>query len=268
MRITRSLLGIAFALTLAVGPPFASASPPTQISGNWKSYLQDPYQVYLDMWGLNKPGTSLQSNVDMQVSPSEFPNDTTLRWDVSPDPRWRGVNGYLMLAYGNYSDNAFAIPGGPKSINNVTAMTIDADWVYEGDPSTSMLSETLLTRTEHALGDNASGSLAEVGFASKVSASTKNWANGLPTVGTFTDPDGVAWTVKERTDLQGASYYWAYREGPVDHHGKLYFKSYFTFLVGVGKLTGDEFFNGVAYGVEPVDGAASLTINRFTATYA
>jgi hypothetical protein len=221
------------------------------------------------MWALNKPNTeSLQSNVDMLVSPSEFPNNTTLRWDVTPDPDWSGVNGYLQLGYGNYDDNAFAIPGGPKQIKDITAMTIDADWVYEGDPATGMLCETWLTSTAHPLGGNSGGPLAEVGFSSKVSAGALEWAAGLPTVGTFTDPDGVAWTVKESTNLQGSPYYYAYRDGPVDHHGKLDFKSYFTFLVGAGRLTGDEYFNGVAYGVEPLSGAASLTINRFNPTYA
>ncbi|MBJ7336724.1 hypothetical protein [Mycolicibacterium sp.] len=269
MRLISAMIGAVLAATWMLNPPLAVADSPTQISGNWKSYLQNPYEVYLDMWGLNIPNReSLKSNVDMLVWPSEFPNNTKIRWDVTPDPDGLGVNGYLQLAYGNYDDNAFAIPGGPKQIKNITAMAIDADWVYAGDPA-GMLSETWLTSTSHALGGNSAGSLAEVGFASKVPASDLDWVNGLPTVGTFSDSKGVTWTVKvKESNQQGSPYYYAYRDGLVDHHGTLDFKSYFTFLVGAGKLTGNEYFNGVAYGVEPSSGAASLTITRFTPTYA
>lgn len=269
MRSVRAVLGVVLAATWGVNPAIASATPLTPISGNWTSYLHNPYEVSLDMWGLNRPNTSLQSSVDMLVSSSDFPNDTTLHWDVTPDPHFQGqVNGYLMLAYGNYNENAFPLPGGPRQVKNIAAMTIGADWVYEGDPATGLLSETFLTSTGHASGNNAQNSVAEVGFASKVSAGDVEWAHSLPTVGTFADPDGVTWTVKVRIDPPSAPFYYAYREGPVDHEGMLDFKSYFTFLVGAGKLTGDEYFNGVAYGVEPVSGAASLTINRFTLGYA
>jgi hypothetical protein len=32
-------------------------------------------------------------------------------------------------------------------------------------------------------------------------------------------------------------------------------------------LTGAEFFNGAAFGVEPLSGAGTLTINSYTPTY-
>lgn len=269
MRSISAIFGVVAAATWVMNPAIAFADPPTQISGNWTSYSQNPYQVYLDMWGLNVPNReSLKSNVDALVWPNEFPNNTTLRWDVIPDPNGLGVNGYLQLAYGNYDDNAFALPGGPKQIKNITAMTLDADWIYAGDPA-GMLSETWLTSTGHALGGNSAGSLAEVGFASKVTASDLEWANGLAKVGTFSDSHGVTWTVKvKEPNEQGSPYYYAYRDGPVDHHGELDFKSYFAFLVDRGKLNGNEYFNGVAYGVEPSGGAASLKITRFTPYYA
>jgi hypothetical protein len=45
------------------------------------------------------------------------------------------------------------------------------------------------------------------------------------------------------------------------------FKSYFTFLTGADKLTGSEWFNGAAFGVEPLSGAGTLLISSYTPSY-
>jgi hypothetical protein len=49
--------------------------------------------------------------------------------------------------------------------------------------------------------------------------------------------------------------------------GKLYLKSAFAFLVARGVLTGNEWFNGVSVGMEPMRGNGLATIHSWSVSY-
>lgn len=236
----------------------------TLIEGNFQSYSKSPYSAWTGMWGVYMPNTeSLQAESTMRVYPDTFPDGTIFTWDVTPDPDWQGVNGYLHVGYGNYDDS----PGAnstPRQLSAITTLVADIDWTFSGDEGSGLLSECWLSSAPAPSGP-LPDKIFEIAFFPKTSPSAQSWVNGLPSVGagSFVDSNGLTWNV-----VVSDIYHIAYRPGFADFTGPLPYDDYFAFLIGAGAVTGDEWFNGLAFGVEPHHGVGSLTISDFTVTYA
>lgn len=238
-------------------------------SGNSQSYASGIYSAFLGMFGVFIPSNeSMTFTCDMWISPT-FPAATTIDWSVTPDPDYAGINGYLHVDWGNFDDSPRSIT--PKQLKNITALSLNVDWAFAGSNPTGLLCECWPSTTSHASGPVTSvDPVAEVGFFPKCSPGSQSFAAGLTPVGTgsFTDVNSVTWNVGQGVSgVGGIPYYVATRVSYVDHHGALDFKSYFAFLQSSGKLSGNEWLNGVGFGPEPLSGAGSVTINTFTTTY-
>lgn len=256
------LIGSAPAVT--VGP-----SGTTVVAGPFQGYTVSPYQLYLGMFGLNfTPSghvpTTAQCNAF--VNTGTFPAGTTLTWNTIPSSTFNAINGYLNIAYGNYDGGSVSIT--PKQIKNITTLTANVGWTYTGSAQ-DLLCECFLTTTSHASG-TLTDSIFEIGFLVKNSSASETFTNGLTPVGTgsFTDVNGVIWVVGQGTSGAGSfPFVVASRVGYSDHYGALDFKSLFSFLTTSGVTTGNEWMNGLAFGVETLLGEGSLTYNSFTVTY-
>lgn len=243
--------------------------------GNFQAYSKAPsYMAWSGMWGVYLTDL-LVFTCAMVVQPTTFPAGTRFEWNVTPAPDWGGINGYLALQYGNYDDSTSTLT--PRQLKNITAMSMNVDWTFTGDNASGLLCECWLTATSHATGSITTGGadlLAEVGFMAKVSPHAQSYLEAGTPVGTGSFVSGgVTWNVIYHADGTSGHYYLAYRNGYVDHKGVLPFKDYFTFLVAAGAVntagafTGNEWFNGLAFGTECDSGAGALTINTFTPTY-
>lgn len=249
-----------------------TAFPPGSLRqiGNFQSYAKPPYQCYTGMFGVYNPlNNALVATSEKLVYPDNFPNKTKISWDITPDPDWAGINGMLAIGWGNYDDSAGSIT--PRQLSTITSLILDVDWTFVGDNSTGLLCETWLTSIARPSG-GISGSpdvRYEVGFLPKVSTGAHDWLlfGGPVSVGGYTDSHGVHWNVSQADNGQGTPYLIAYRDGYVSHQGIFDFKDLFTFLVGAGQITGNPYFNGLAFGAEVVSGVASLEYNSYTPTY-
>ena len=265
-----ALLGFAAPASAPATPTaaaYAWGTPETVIPGNFQSYAAGPYSAYNGMWGHYLPqNDDLHADSSMRVVPETFPRNTIFSWNVTPDSAWGGVKGYLHLSYGNYDDSPGTIT--PRRINNISELTVKIDWTYIGDPASGLLSECWLTPVSTPSGEIAK--LHEVAFFPKVSNGGATYLASLPAVGggSFIDSSGVAWNVREGISGGGEPYYIAYRPGYAEFRGALPYKNLFSFLIDTGKITGNEWFNGLAFGVEPYSGSASLKINQFSSSYA
>lgn len=240
-------------------------APGTQIDGNFRSYAKSPFAAWTGMWGLYLPqNDTLKASSSMRVIPDTFPHGTVLAWDVTPDPDWAGVNGFLHVSWGNYDDSPGRIV--PRQVRACADLTVDAGWVFTGDSGSGLLAECWLSPVAAPAGSFTKSH--EVAFLPKVSPSAAVWLAGLPAVGRgeFTDRHGVAWLVRQGGS-DGQPYFVAYRPGYADAQGVLPFGDYLTFLTAAGQVTGGEWVNGLAFGVEPHHGTGQLEVRRFTASY-
>lgn len=236
----------------------------TLIQGNFQSYAKHPYSAYTGMWG-HYVADDLRAESSMRVFPDTFPAGTTFAWDVTPDPDWQSVNGYLAVAFGNYDYN----PGAhtPRQVKNIKTLTAATDWTFTGNASSGLLSECWLTATAHPYG-GLEDKTHEVAFFPKLSTSSQWFRDNTARVGTFT-ANRVSWTVHQANDATGQiPYLFAYRTDLKDFRGVLPYKALLKFLTAQGKITGNEWFNGLAFGVEPFTGAGTLTVKKFAVTYA
>lgn len=248
-----------------VGKPalaaYAAINDRTLITGNSKGYSKAPWKAYTGMWGLSNPqAPGLAAFSAMRIAPATFPAGTTFSWDVIPSPNWNGVNGFLHIGHGNYDDGE---AGTPRQVNNIASYTVSAAWSMTGDNSSGLLCEVWLAAAAATTGQLAK--THEVAFFPRCSPPTITWLNGLAAVGAgFTDSNGVAWLVKQSLSGTGEPYFIAYRPSFVDHQGALPFHSLLSYLKGQGKITGNEWVNGVGFGVEPHSGAGTLTIDTIS----
>jgi hypothetical protein len=234
--------------------------------GNFQSYNVAPYAAYTGMWGTYLPqNDKLKAEATMLAFPATFPDGTILTWDVTPDPDWGGINGYLHVSYGNYDYSPGLIPS--RQVKAVQALAVTIGWTFEGDPSSGLLAECWLTSKSTPSGP-VETKTHEVAFLPKLSPASGTWAQSLPLVGAFTDRYGVKWNVGQAQSASGGvPYYAAYRTDRADFRGTLRFDDLFAFLTAAKKLTGSEWFNGLAFGVEPQSGAGALTVDRFAVAY-
>lgn len=232
----------------------------TLVAGNFQGYTDSPYKAWTGMWGHYR-ADDLQAESEMFIDAAAFPDNTTFGWDVTPSASWGGVNGYLHIGYGNYDDS---VPNAitSRQVSSITELSVEIGWTFEGDEASGLLSECWLSPV--AAPSGSFEKLHEVAFFPKVSTTAQAWLATLPAVGagSFTDSNGVLWNVREE-----GIYRVAYRPGYAEFQGVLPFSDYFDFLIGAGEITGSEWFNGVAFGVEPHSGAGSLTVDTFDVTY-
>lgn len=239
---------------------------PTLKRGNFQSYANSLYTAYSGMWGVYR-ARALEFDVAMRIYPPSFPSHTSFAWDVTPDPDWSGVNGYLHVAYGNYDWSPGTITS--RRVRSISDLTVDLAWTYEGDEASGLLCECWLS--DEGVQGAPFTKLCEIGFLPKLSPASASFTGTLTRVGSgsFRDSNGIRWIVGMGESGAGPDvpYIVAHRPGYEEFEGSFLFHEYFAFLVYSGVITGDEWFNGIAFGVEPLSGSARLTVDKFAPSY-
>lgn len=240
--------------------------------GNGGTYYSGVWQAYSGMWGASIPTNSnMVYSVDLAYDPATFPNGVVFEWDIVPDYRYLGVEGFLALSYGNYDANSSPTQIPSRQAKNIVTLLASTSWTKTGSSPSAMLSECYLTTASIPVG-GVSGSepVAEVAFFPGNSANSLAFALGATQIGSFTDVNGVTWNVSQAISGVGTNkpYFVAIRPGGGDYFGALDYKAYFTFLQAQGKITGNEWFNGLGFGVEPYgQGAGKITIDTCSVVY-
>lgn len=107
--------------------------------------------------------------------------------------------------------------------------------------------------------------LYEIAYFPKLSANAIYYVDHLTVVGSYTDDNGLLWKVVKSTDI--IPYIVAYRLGYADFKGAFLYHNYFAYLRTQSLINGNEWVNGVGYGVEPLSGSGSLTLDSYNVTY-
>lgn len=199
---------------------------------------------------------------------SSFPADSVLNWYVpaGPIPNKKGVWGYFHIAYGNYEGNRQQIPVIPRKVGELNAFESGFGWSYSGTNNFTLLHELFLTRVAKPQPQWVNGPdfALEVGFFLHSPEITRTFhLKGKP-VGPDHQNGGVTYSVR-----RNGNYVTFAPAGFAEQlEGRIDWKAALTYLVAQGVITGSEYVNGVALGVEPTlgGGKGQLTVKRYEVT--
>jgi len=246
---------------------FASAFAETpRVLGDQEFFSKGNFIAYAAPWSTySGPGAALKHGVDfldeITVRPESFPanSEFTWHWPLTP-AKGQGVYGYNALSFGSYDGGIPEKPVGPRMISEITKLSETFSFAFArpvGD--FNLLTEFFLT-------DQSGGKqIAEIGFFLHTSQSAISFANDGEQLGNFTDATGRVWKVSIQTAPVGP-YYMFIPNGDV-LTGSIDFKAALDFLREKNKLTGTEWFSGLAFGIEPITGSGSMRVKTLSVIY-
>jgi hypothetical protein len=235
------------------------------VLGDRDFYTRDSYIAYASPWCAQLT-TKLEVGKDLvdtiSLAPSTFPNGVVIATaapNADPTQFGCGVYGYHAISFGNYDGGSPQVPVRPRQVRSIAALTVQ---VEIGAQSTTgdynLLNEFYLTS---AAGDSAAKTV-EIGFFLHPSTSATILARTGALIGTHTDPSGRDWEVRKVGTFIMLL--------PADHadmvSGTLDMKAVLAFLFAQKAISGEEWFNGTALGIEPVRGDTTVTIAHYGVT--
>ena len=217
----------------------------------------------------NDPGQHLAS---WTLNKASFPNASVLNWSTPQGtiPNGGGVWGYHHLDYGNYDASIQQTPIQPQLLCDLTSFSTNFNWSYTGDSEFNLLHEMWLTNRGSTTGSNNSGTtnieLLEVGLLLRAGTTGASFHNSGTLIGTTHVNNGVTYTVRSHG---GYITIWSGADVLV---GTFDWKLLYSFLLSNEVISGTEWVNGLAFGIEPSFEAGTgtrtgqLVVNSYSAT--
>lgn len=248
----------------------SSAATPTPTASTEKrvvlndnvNYTVGSYNAYAAPWcALRNASLVVGKDISTRISllPSKFPNDieiTAFTPNVNPHDYGCGVYGYHHVHFGNYSG---LLPKGKfdgMQVSSLRKLIVDFSFADIGSTGEyNMLNEYFLTSEK----DRQDKRIMEIGYFFHPSQSAIEFAKTGKDIGNYTDAEGRGWSVRQA----GQFVMLMPADGKDLRSGSLDMAHFLQHLVKKGKLTGNEWFNGAAMGVEPVRGNSSVRIERW-----
>ncbi|MFT8244070.1 hypothetical protein [Roseomonas sp. BN140053] len=280
-RQRKTMLGSWIVMIASILVSAAAGADGALLRTNFQSFTTGSYGGYAGIWYLNlDPTLGLGRNAiedvdytsNLVVYPSSFPNNTTVRWRVPNRPPTKaGVYGYLLLHYGNYQQSSVQSAITPRPLTGITDLTTQTAFTYSGQynrhDEAGILHEMWLTSEARGNGQSVDEyAKFELGCFLRTARTTVAYMNRSTQVGTY--HDGIReWTIAVDYTLQ-VPFIMLRPTDRADVVGEVMWVGIFRYLMQKGILTGGEFFNGLAVGVEPRQGQGSVTFDRFEVRYA
>ena len=260
------------AVLLSTSLVFPASAEPLQL-GPFEPYAQGPYHAYAGMWALEQDDTlalghkaveGVDYDATITLDKTTFPNQTAINWLVPPDLlKLTGVYGYLQLAYGNYHGSRVPEPVQPSQVEAIDRLDVSLSYSFEGNDRFNILNELYLLADP----SDVESVLFEVGIFARSSDEMVRFFEDGEQIGTFVDEHGRNWQVAKRDSPQGGDFIMLVPVNREDVQGDFDWVQIFSYLQEQGILRGDEWFTGIAVGVEPVAGAGQVHIEAFNVDY-
>ena len=220
------------------------------------------------MWSLNSDPTMGLGHTAIEgqdfissvvVRPDSFPKQSAMNWRVPDALAATGVYGYLHLAYGNYDHTPVETPIAPIQISKLNQFTVNFDFEYVVGPySGSVLQEFWLTSAP----GNLDSKVFEIGLYARSTPDTIRYFKQAKLVGKYTDARERKWHIHINNKMTPAFVmFLPTDEGDVV--GAINWKDFLQYLIEKNVLTGNEWLNGLALGVEPAKGAGGIIFKEF-----
>jgi hypothetical protein len=228
-------------------------------------YGQGRYFAYASPWS-TLFDKSLRHGSDyadtITLDPLTFPDGTAIdtRWPTTK-PKNSGVWGYHAISFGNYDDGHPPIPVTPHQVKDIRQLSEQFAFNYRGDTNFNLLNEFYLT----SRAGDAAAKVIEIGFFLHIPAPSLRYVHGGRPITSYQDTFGHVWMVRRTgnfitiTPINGQDL----AQGSIDVRWVL------DLLLREHVITGHEWFNGIAFGVEPTEGGGTtdVLIERWHVNY-
>lgn len=231
-----------------------------------ENFYQGSYLAYASPWS-TFVDTAMKRGEDffdtITVNPETFPDGTVInsRWPTLR-PMKTGVWGYHAVSFGRYDGGDPPEKVEPKQVKAIEQLVQCFKFSYKNSPNFNLLNEFYLTS---APGDTKA-KVIEIGFFlhlppnggfDELSAKTK--------ITRFKDSSYRDWVI-----TRGEKFVTIFPEDGRDvTEGTIDVREFLKVLIDNGVITGNEWFNGIAFGMEPTRGGGQteLTVERWKVFY-
>lgn len=232
-----------------------------------------PFTAYASTWCRHFDPT-LTDGVDytntIVALMGDFPNNTTIYMNHPNDYAWKrnpncGVWGLNAIAYGNYEGNPAQQPVASRRVDGIEALTSRFDMKIAGALNRfDVLHEFYLTSAPR---DN-NAKVVEIGAFLHAPKEIQEFFGHGEQLGSFTDAGRRKWNVAKQTSGYPIPFLMAMRAGGVDYlTGSFDFLAMLRWLKDRGHITGQEWFNGMALGMEPLQNSGTLVVRKWAVDY-
>ena len=231
--------------------------------GSYGAYAA-PFATYSAPYNTMVRGTDYLDT--MSVDPALFPaaSQITWKWPGTAPTGAVGVWGNMALTFGDYDSTVqqLAIPA--RKVDAIAVLTSSFRWTYAASSGDGfdLLHEFYLTA---APGTASGGKLFEIGFFLHTPPTTVTFTGYNTQLGTCSE-NGRTWTVARSAN--STPFVTLVPAGNVDLlSGTIDVRAVLLCLKGKGVITGQEYFNGMDFGVEPLFGSGSVGVYSWSVTY-
>lgn len=252
------IAGVAFSVWMAGPRPSAS-----QLVLPAKTpFTKGTYFAFAQPWGGEevawaRPWAPYADALAIDIG--SFPAGTSMNWRWPPfiAHNGPGVWGYIQVSHGNYDGGPPEVEVPQRRVRDIRALRqsfawrIDTSW---GDGN--VLTEFYLRSSP----TDVNAKLLEIGWFLHAPESTRKFVRGSRQVGIYTDETGRRWQV-----ALAEKFCMFLPETDADiPSGSLDMLRALVWLQEQGLVRGDEWYSGVAIGVEPVRGFGRYQLDRWS----
>ena len=258
------LAGLAAASSAAMPPSTRAASAPVTLADS-QGFTKGPFTAFMAPWNKGPLRAGIDYEESLTLDPSTFPAGSRIAWAWPEAAAHAQVRGFLAIDYGNYYNTVPEAPIRSGPVADIKSLACTHDLSVAGATSGfNVIINLFLTATP-----DPDSILFEIEVFLHTPAYAEAYMRTVESLGTFGSASGVAWTVsRDPSAAHGPDFLFR----PADQRdllaGSVDLREMLGWLAGRGAITGREFFNGLALGVEPQQRDGAMTINAFAVDYA
>lgn len=262
-----SLVNALVGFALLTSPALGVAEEAPRILADKEFYTKGSFIAWAGPWSTDVAGgTALKHGVDyadeITVRPATFPGDVEIswHWPLTP-PKHTGVYGYNAVSFGSYYGGVPEVAIPPRQVKEIATLSE----TFRFEMARPIGDFNVLTEFFLAGKSDGEPKVAEIGVFLRAAKSAIPFADAGEQLGTFIDATGRAWNVAVQPAPHGP-YYMFIPAGDV-LEGTIDFKAALDFLRAKGRVSGEEWFTGLAFGIEPVAGSGSVRVKSLSVTF-
>lgn len=228
-------------------------------------YTKGPFTAFMVPYnrGLLLNGRDYTEN--FLLDPVTFPAGSLISWHWPPAAPNALIRGFLAVDYGNYYNTVPEIPIQSSQVKDIKQLTCIHDLSIRGTLSGFSVIINFFLTSSH----DPNSILFEIEVFLHTPKYARTYADHVSSIDLFKSASSLVWKVSKDPAAAHGPDFLFYPANQADVlAGTVDLKEMLSWLAGRGAISGDEFFNGLAIGIEPQQYDGTLTINALTIHYA